>query len=165
MALIVEDGSLPVDAVSYVTVAELRAFADARGSTLSEDDTLLEKALILAADYIEGFSDRFKGSKVDEEQSLQFPRSGLYVDGFLISETVIHKSLKNAQCQLAIESAGGTDLQPTGDGREIIKEKLDVLETEWKPGAGGSPQPVFSKAMKFLAPLLKGGGGLSLVRA
>jgi hypothetical protein len=56
---------------------------------------------------------------------------------------------------------------PTGDGREVIREKIDVLETEYAPGSGGAAQPVLSKVRAFLAPVLKtaGSGGLKVSRA
>lgn len=165
MALIVEDGSLPLGANSFVSVAEVRAFAAFRASTLPVDDAAVEVAAIKAMDFIQAFRDQFKGSKATAAQPLPFPRYGVTVDGFLVDNATIPQVLKDAQCQLAIEASAGIDLQPSGDGREKIREKIDVLETEWKPGGGSNPQPGLTKARALLAPLIKTGGGLTVSRA
>lgn len=165
MPLVIEDGSLQAGANSFVTVAEVRAFATLRASTLTATDPEVEAAAIKAIDFIEALRGQFRGRKVSADQSLQYPRTGATLDGFAIAEDAIPKVLKDAQCQLAIDVLAGTDLQPSGDGREVIREKLDVLETEWKPGAGGNPQPALTKARALLAPLLSTGGGLAVTRA
>ena len=50
MALVIEDGSRVAGANSYVTLAEARAFASARGVTLSAVDATLEPFVIKAFD-------------------------------------------------------------------------------------------------------------------
>jgi Putative DnaT-like ssDNA binding protein len=167
MALVIEDGSLVAGANAYVTVAEVRAFAGARASTVpavgAPGDAEIEAAVIAATDYLEALRDRYKGTKVDGDQSLQFPRNNVYLDGFPVLATVIPALLKAAQCQLAIEVAAGLDLQPTGDGLPIKKEKVDVIETEYFSGSG-APQPIVTKARALLTPLFKDSGGLVTVR-
>jgi len=160
MALVIENGSLVAGATSYASVSEARAYAAARASTLPAEDSAVEAALIVAMDYIESFRDDFQGMKVDPlEQPLQWPRAGVRIDGAALPCTSIPKELKAAQCQLAIESAGGLDLMPTGDGRDKIREKLDVIETEWAPGSGGSDQPFLSKVRALMVPLFRSGEG------
>lgn len=159
MALVVENGSLVAGANSFVTVAEARAYADARALTLPAEDPAVEAALIVATDYLESLGARFKGEKTDpENQELQWPRECVNIDGWDVPEDTIPKQLKNAQIQLAIENAAGVDLMPTGDGREVIRKKIDVLETQWAPGSGGNAQPVFAKVQALLAPLMTSGG-------
>ena len=159
MSLVIENGSLVANAVTYASVDDLRAFAAARKSTLPSDDDSLEAALIVAMDFIEGFRTDFKGLKVDPlNQPLQWPRTGVLIDGAKFPATSIPKELIAAQCQLAIECAAGVDLMPTGDGRGIVREKIDIIETEYAPNNGGAPQPIFVKAKAFLDPLLNSGG-------
>lgn len=168
MPLVIENGSLVAGANSYVSVAEARAYATARASTLPADDTEVEAALIVAMDFLESLRGEYQGRKVNPAtQSLQWPRTGVQIDGWDVPANHIPKELKDAQCQLAIESASGVDLMPTGDGREVIREKVDVLETEWAPGSGGAAQPIFTKVRAFLAPLLSAGGfgGIKVTRA
>ena len=165
MSLVIENGSLVAGANSFVSVAEARAYAEARASTLPAENAAVESALIVATDYLESYRNKFKGSKVDPEtQALQWPRSGVVIEGWEVPEDYIPKELKAAQIQLAIEVANGVDLMPTGEGREVIRKKVDVLETAYAPGAGGSPQPVFEKARALLTPLLSTSLGAIQVR-
>lgn len=167
MPLTIETGSLIAGANSYVSVADARAYAEVRASTFPVDNAEAEAALIVAMDYLESLRAEYQGRKVDPTtQSLQWPRSGVVIDGWQVPTDHIPKELIVAQIQLAIESAAGTDLMPTGDGREIIREKVDVLETEYAPGAGGAPQPYFAKVRASLGALLKGSasGRLPVIR-
>lgn len=171
MALIIENGSLVVGATSFVSVAEVRAYAAARASTVpamgGPGDAQIEAACIVAIDFLESLRDKYQGSKVDAStQALQWPRTGAYLDGAEILQTAIPRILKDAQCQLALEVCNGVDLMPSGDGREVIRKKIDVLETEWKPGTGSNPQPALTRVRALLAPLLRyGTGQLTVIRA
>jgi hypothetical protein len=49
---------------------------------------------------------------------------------------------------------------PTGSGKEVIRKKIDVIETEYAPGSGGAVQPVLSKVRAFLSPLMLSGAGM-----
>lgn len=164
MALIIEDGTSPANANSYVSVSEARAFASARGVTLSATDSDVEILLIKACDYLETLEDRYKGSRVDQAQPLAWPRAGVFLfNGSTEIGSVIPIQLKNAQCVLAIDSIT-VDLLPTGDGREVIREKLDVLETEYAPKGVGVSVPIPTKAMSFLAPILTSGFRVNVLR-
>ena len=171
MSLVIENGSLVAGANSFVSVAEARAYAEARASTFPANDTpgnaKVEAALIVATDYLETFGADYKGRKVSPGvQALQWPRIGAVVDGYEIPVDVIPQELKNAQCQLCVEIANGLDVMPTGNGREVIRKKVDVLETEYAPGAGGAPQPILARVRALLSPLLSGGfGRLKVTRA
>lgn len=106
---------------SYVSEAELTAYATARGLTLEGDANV---ALIRAMDYL-GVQD-WSGYRTVSTQPLDFPRNG---------ETDIPPSIKTAQMQLAIVYDGGGDpLSPVGPA--VKREKVDVLETEYQVGAG-----------------------------
>lgn len=172
MALVIENGSLVSGAVSFVTVAEARAYASVRAFTVpaedAEGDLELEAALVGAADFLESLRGQFKGELVSPgTQALQWPRTGVVFEGYELPDDEIPAPLKNAQCQLAIEVVNGLDLMPTGDGREVIKEKVDVIEVEYAEGAGGNPQPIPTKARALLAPLLKtsqSSGTLNVIR-
>lgn len=166
MALIIEDGSKVDGAISYATVAEARAYASARGLSLPAADSDVERALVLACDKLESY--RYKGNKAGGFlQPLQWPRRNVELDGETFPADEIPAILKQAQCQLAAEAANGTDLQPTGSGREVVRTKVDVLETEYAPQGSGSVEPEFNKAEAMLAPLLASGGafGLTVSRA
>lgn len=166
MALVIEDGSIVTAAVSYVTAAEAREFALARGVTLSADDPTVEITLIQAMDYLDRFEDDYKGERVSALQELPWPRDYVYLRGALVDKAVIPPALKRAQMQLAIDAVSGS-LQPTGTGREIVKQKVDAIETEYAKQGSGTVSREFNKAHDFLQPLLKegsGDGAVTLIR-
>lgn len=157
MALVIEDGSLVAAAVSYVTAAEARAFAVARGSSLPVGDPECEALIIKAMDYLETQEESFQGERVDASQALSWPRQGVWLYGAEFAEDAIPKALKDTLCQLTLD-AQATDLMPTDSGREIIREKVDVIETQYA-AKGGPVTPVFTKAMNLLRPLLRAASG------
>jgi hypothetical protein len=163
VALIIEDGSGVANANSYATVAELSSFATARGLALPAGDAAREVLLIQACDFLEQFEPRYKGSKIDPSQELSWPRSDVFLfdSQEALPTNQIPTALKRAQMQLAFE-ASKTDLQPTGAGREVVREKLDVIEVQYAETKSGTVQPEFSKAMTFLSPLLKDSAGFAL---
>lgn len=163
MPLIIEDGTIIEGANSYATVAQARAYATARGLSLPTADGAVESALVLACDKLQSY--RYKGSQVSPAtQPLVWPRSEVYFDGedTPLDAATIPACLISAQCQFAFEASGGTDLQPTGTGQEVILEKVDVIETHYQPRQSGTVQPEFNKAESILAPILQNGSGLSL---
>ena len=161
MALTIETGAGVENADSYVEVADLDSFASERGITsLPATEPEKEALLRLAFDYVESHRRRFNGVKTNEGNTFpQFPRTGLTIDGEEVDENTVPREVKLAQMQLAIDAVD-QDLAPTGDGRAIIREKVDVLETQYDSGASGAPQPIFAKANAWLDPLFRNGGFL-----
>lgn len=163
MALIIETGAAVANANSYVTVAEYAAYAAARGYTVGATDPLKEIELTKAMDYLEGCRDRFKGSKLTQAQSLQWPRVGVVVDGFSLSSSVIPVELKRAQMELAHLSAS-LDLMPSGEFQDVASAQLDTLGVSYHQG--GSYKSVQHKSVDaLLYPLFKLTGALKAIRA
>lgn len=129
MAITVENGSIVSGANSYVTEAELTAYATARGVTLT---TGTEQLLIQAMDYLEGKN--FIGDKNNIDQPLQWPRLNVLVDGFFISSDAIPQSLKDGQMEIAISLDAG-DEPLASQGRETRREKIGEIEIEYAPTA------------------------------
>lgn len=153
MAIIVEDGSVVANANSYVSEAELTAFATARGVTLTTDEEVL---LISAMDYIESL--QYKGFKLTRDQYLQWPRSYVVVDGWGIDSDTIPQELKNGlmQCAIAIDQ-GNNPLQDAP--RSTKREKVGELEVEYMDNA--SSVVINKKILTSLQKLLANGGGAS----
>jgi hypothetical protein len=156
MALIIEDGTGVSGANSYITVAEARAFADLRNLLLPSGDAQLEILIVKAFDYLEALD--YKGEEANPPQDASFPRKNLYIQGVLFSESQVPFKLKQAQCQLSFE-ATSFDLQPTGDGREVLKEKVDVIEVQYAEKGISVARPTFIKVNGFLRDLVKAGSG------
>lgn len=160
MSLEIEDGSLPANATSYVTVAEARAYAEARASTLPPEPAAVEALAIKAMDYLESLRAQFQGYKATAGQSLQWPREGVEVDGYEVGNRVIPAILKQAQCAIMLEISNGIDVMPTVNpsARVVKRRKVDVIETEYETGSAYAA-PVMRRARALLAPLLNGAGG------
>lgn len=164
MALVVEDGTQVANANSYVSLADARTYAAARGVTLPAVDLDCEILAIKAMDYIEAQRDKYKGNRVASTQALQWPRTGVVIDTFDITETSIPRELINAQVQTMIELFSGREVMPTSaDSRVKIREKIGPIEDEW--AEYGSMTPSFPKIDSLLLPLFKlGAFGLTTVR-
>ena len=165
MSLIIEDGTIVAGAESFVTVAEARDWAAKRGVTLSATDSVVEVLLRKAADFLQSIEPQYKGYRVDTTQVLAWPRQQVYLFGnkTAIATTYIPQQLKDAQCQLAVD-ASTRDLQPTGDGRQVIEKTVDVLTTRYSDTKSSSVTPALNKAMGILGPLLRSVGPLSSLR-
>lgn len=158
--LIIEDGTNPTGANSYATAAEARTFASARGVVLSADDAVVEPMLINANDYLESLETKYKGARVIPTQPLAWPRIRVYLFNSQspLAPNVIPGQLKQAQIQLVIEEAAGNILQPTGKGREVLIQKVDVIETTYAQTGSSTIRPTLNKALDLLSPLLIASG-------
>jgi len=147
MALIIEDGSQVTGADSYVTLTEARAHATARSITLSAVDATLEGQIRTAMDYFESYGDKFKGQKVDRDQALQWPRTGVVIESWTWDYTEIPRQVKNALLALILEVHAGEDLfNPSIATMPTIRKKVDgAVEVEYaNPGQAlkvGKEQP------------------------
>ena len=130
--IIVEDGSIVANANSYVTTAEFTQYCADRNITISGTYGDESELLILAMDYFE--QQPFRGIKFIETQPLQFPRSDLFIDGYLSNSSQIPELVKVAQITIAISIMVGNDPLSTVD-RAVKKEKVDVLEIEYMDNA------------------------------
>lgn len=151
MTIIVEDGTIVTGANSYVSEAELTAYATARGLTLSTDT---EQLLIRGMDYIEAQS--YKGFKFTKTQPLQWPRAGVYVDGYLVDADEIPTELKNGQMESALAIDNGQD--PLADiARTTKSETVGSLSVTYADNA--SSTAIVRKISSSLRKLLGSGSG------
>jgi len=135
MSLIIEDGTIILNANSMATVAEYRAYLLAIGIDTSTDvDATVEQYLIGAMRFInQRYEPRLQGCRVSSIQTLCLPRYYMLVRGFVLSNDVIPEDFKNAQILAAYKIKNGDDLSPDLiQGKSVTREKkkLDVLETE-----------------------------------
>jgi hypothetical protein len=171
VALTVEDGSIIAGADTYATVIATQAFATARGLTLPTGtgaDAAIEKLLIVAMDYLEALRADYQGSKIESDQPLQWPRSGVLLDGFEVAEDEIPACLVQAQMRLACYAyVNGNVLSTISDGRVVVEETVaNAITMKYADHGDNSPQPQFPEADKLIAPLLQsasfGGAGIAI---
>lgn len=133
MSLIVEDGSVVDGANSYNSVSSAGTYmlnrTDPNWTSASTDAK--EKALFQGGMYLNSLT--WKGSKTTRDQSMDWPRVGVYDDdGFLYDDNMVPEDVKTAQIEAGLLDLGGYDLFPVNTPASKVKrKKIDVLETEF----------------------------------
>jgi hypothetical protein len=162
MALVVESGFGLSDAESYISVADFKTYADARGLdyTGASDDTAIEQALRRATAWLDAaYGARFGGYRVVEDQALIFPRSGIIDrDGYGVASDNVPRQVVAATAQAAVrEIAAPGSLSPDVTPGQIAKrEKIGPIEVEYVAGtdAVGATTPVLQIVDGILSMLL-----------
>lgn len=158
MALVIEDGSgLEASANSFADLDRIKAYLSARGIAAPADN-VIEIAAIQAMDWIKANEERLQGSRVSGSQPLPFPRTGVMLFGFEVSEFEVPYQIVEVQCQLAADSLSGVELMPNTTSAPIKREKTGPVETEFAVGAGDLNSPHLAKAQAMLKPLCRVGG-------
>jgi hypothetical protein len=125
MTIVVEDGTLVTGANSYVTRDDAWDYAKARGVDLPACEDEIDAIIYKAMDYLESFSARFKGDRVDRDQALSWPRSGVVIESWPWTSEEIPRQVINAQLALIMEINAGVDpLNPTPSTLPVIGEKI-----------------------------------------
>ena len=156
MAIIVEDGSIVAGANSYVSIADTRTYALARGVTLSAVDAEVEQLIIQSMDYVEGLA--FIGLKSTEDQPLQWPRSNVVIDGYFVDTDEIPTELIKGQNETILSINNGED--PLADIARA-QESVKVGSLSVKYTSGSSTTLVRKTTNAFRKLLANGGGGSS----
>lgn len=156
MAIVVEDGTIVAGANSYVSEAEVTAYATERGITLTATASVL---IYKAMDYFESLD--FIGEIYQETQPLQWPRVQGVIDGYEIDYNEIPNEVKQAQLAICIAIDEGYGPLQNVD-RKVSREKVDVIEVEYSAGSMAS---TFSPTIQAkLRKLIKSGGGTRVWR-
>ncbi len=148
MALVVETGAGLEDAESYISVAQLDAYAASRGWDLSDkSEGEKEIALRAATQWIDSWK-RFKAMRLNAAQALEFPRTGL-ADWSGYDVVGVPKRVKDATAELAYRSATGIVLAPD-HGRDtfVTKEQVGPLSVSYSDNAPQST--VFSLVERLI---------------
>jgi len=170
--IIIEDGTGIANANSYVSVAELRVFADGRGELLSIDNDVVARLLIQASDWIQAQEAMglLIGERAHDLQALAFPRKwSVYCESAypLLDGNVVPINIKTTQSFLALSAARGLSLMPDFVSTDSIKrEKVGPLETEYFQSSMVGPS--LTAAESFFSYFLKSlqtGGSIRVDRA
>jgi hypothetical protein len=156
--LIVEDGTVVPNANTFITDAEFTDYADARGITypLTAEDR--EPLIIKAVDYLQSLEKKFTGWRTEPtNQTLVYPRTGVYLYCVLLGSDAIPQELKNAQCEAALYENSGELLTQTSQ-QNIASEKLGDLEVSYHSG-GSYSHLRLDRVDAYLDPLLKQADG------
>lgn len=144
-----EDGTGIATANAYIAVAFYRTFHTDRGRVVNEKASVIEGAIVRATDYIDKrFGRMFRGYRESKLQGLEWPRlQAMDESGWPLEDvpkllqrataeyarTAINVGViaPNPQSSVGPQALDGTvSAAATG---EVIKEKMDVMETEYLP--------------------------------
>lgn len=113
MALVVEDGTGKTDAESYLSEADADAYHAARSANATWAAALAadkEQALRLATQYLDTtYQDCWNALRWSNNQKLDWPRSGLVIDGVGYNADDIPQQLLDATAELALKVVSGGD--------------------------------------------------------
>ncbi len=165
VTLIVEDGTKPAFANTYVSAVNADAYHAAMGNTdwAGNDADTRAQALILATQAV----DLLYGAKYESyiyfnsTQSLLFPRAQFWDANYrLITDKTIPQSLMNAVCEIAQMQIDGTDIFPVQSNTMAIKsESVKVgglsVSTDYMKTLEGESFDGFRKIDLLIRPLLK----------
>ncbi len=152
MALIIEDGSGVANANSYVTAQQWDDWATARGISHTHSTNQIEEFILTAMDYIE--AQNFIGRKATDAQSLQWPRTEVYIDSYSVNSDEIPNQLKNAVYEVTRTASDGNFALSARD-RQTTQEKIGDITVTYKNNAGMKKETpaVRSALRKIVKPL------------
>ena len=132
MSLIVETGAGISNSNTYVTRAEYIAYALTLGITVADTSTA-DDELVAAAVYIDSQEPKLKGYRVSRDQSMAYPRDGMYLNGFVWESDEIPTQTKYAQYNLALDIKAGIDIYNPDKTDSVVKrEKIEgAVEVEY----------------------------------
>lgn len=156
MALIVETGTGSAAAESYCSVAYFLSYHAARGNAAAAVLTTAatEEALRRATDYmLQTYRSRWQGYRRINGQALDWPRTGIVIDQFVIVDfNIVPIEVQNACAELALKASTATLLADTE--QQVLREKIGPLEFEYDKS---SPQTKRYKSIDaMLTPYLCG---------
>lgn len=112
---------------AYVDVTYFRAYHADRGRTFTELDAVIQTWIVQGTDYLDT-RHRYKGERLEETQTTEFPRKDLYDDRG--DDVVgIPSAVKDATCEYSLRARTAALMpDPTLDasGRAVVKESSGV---------------------------------------
>lgn len=165
MALITETGAGLADAESYCAVSFADQYHADRANTgwTGLEAPQKEAFLRRATEYMLAvYRENWKGARATSTQALDWPRTGVVVDGFELAAVTVPVEVQKACAILALKAIKG-DLDPD-PAAAVKRKKVDVLEVEYFEQAG---KPAQHKVVAdLLRPFLAGHDmNVRLVRA
>ncbi|QQP96544.1 DnaT-like ssDNA-binding protein [Lysobacter enzymogenes] len=167
MTIVIEDGSGLPNAEAYISVADADAYFLARGNTawasLSEERK--EQVLRDGADYMTAvYGSRWKGVRKTAEQALDWPRTGVVVNGFAVADNIVPEPVRRANAELAVRASAGPLLVDLG--AQVKQETVGPITVVYQDGARQSTR--YAAVDGLLGAYLRDGGGggqIPVVRA
>lgn len=161
MSLVVETGEVVAGANSYVDViyADNYCTLRQRSAWTSATEAAKIAALLSAAQYLDARYE-FLGSLIDEQQPMSWPR---YIvtdeEGRFIPSDSIPATIKDAQCELAVEALSGGLMPPQARGGRVASENVGGVSISYFADApAGKTYPLIDAMLRRM---LESQGGLT----
>lgn len=134
------------DATAYITVSVMdRTLRDYWSKALPDDRA---RALIKATQLLDTMV-RWAGYKATAEQSLQWPRAGMYdANLYDISDTIIPEAVKAAQAETAVWLLSKAGVNPTSTEGQFDVIKIGPITLDYAESKLGASQ-------EFLPPIVQ----------
>jgi hypothetical protein len=133
---VVENGSGLATANAYISVADADQYIEDHGNSsdwTGSDNSQKEEAIRMATQYLDAvYGGRWIGIAATSIQSLDFPRSGMYVNGYYRDSDSVPQEVKDATCEMAVRFRG------LSSGELLIEDQDDpgaVKEYQVKVGS------------------------------
>ena len=115
MSLILETGAGLDNSNSYASVAfaddYLSLYSDKYTNWAELSEAQREAYLLQGSQYIElKYNNRWKGKKATSTQALSFPRTQIYIDGYLVAHNIIPLAVRQATVEAALRAFEGDSL-------------------------------------------------------
>lgn len=156
----VETGTIVTGANSFVSVSDYVAYCASLGVTIT-DTAAAEVDLLKAMQVLATKEPLLMGFRVERDQPLCFPRTGLCIDGWAWQHDEIPFHVKNAQMALALDYKNGVDpLNPEPAKQAVTSETVvGAVSVSYASSNQGGFIAVQSLATKWLNMLLRSGSG------
>ena len=155
----VENGTGKINATSYVSISEYKAYWANRGITITDTDDNIKIYLNLATEYTDSIAN-YCGQIYSDTQALFVPRLNWYDTKWKDISESVPIQLKNAVCEFAyIRKADNLeDVKTSG----ISSESYGPVSVVYN-GDSGQAKVSYPNAMKWLKQITCGGGGMRII--
>ena len=160
MALIVEDGTVVVDANSFISLVDARVMATDMALSLDADDTIAETQLRQSYyQLVRSYQNRLQGSTVSQIQTGIFPRFDVVANGFLVASDSIPVEIQRAQIEYGDSINKGADFNKTADDQELKAFNVQgVYSEQYKDGSNARTTPLVPSVTQWLLPFMESMG-------
>ena len=161
--LVIEDGSVVVDAESFITFADAKLKADNYGITFTDNESLGQ--IYLRGAYlwlVNLYESQLQGYRVSPNQTGIFPRDNVTARGFAVDADVIPNDIVLAQVFAASALAGGIDINAIKSSADLKSFSVDGVYSEtYQDGTKTKVLPDMPQVYKMLKPYMAFNRGLT----
>lgn len=169
MAIIVEDGTIVINANSFVSLQDYIDYATTLGLDVNVSGKA-EEQLISAGQFI-NIQNNLKGNLVSRDQPMAYPRSGLVLENWSWLHTEIPRQVIQLQMTKAIEVFNGFDVitginTTSSSGQVVKKERIEgAITVEYETSGDNGTKVSSVSSSQALLSVLTNNNGLTLVRS